>query len=121
MPDLIGNGTLPYWIFPNKLYTLGDIVPDQTNADGKPTHKATYASDKRNGGFNVRVVGPHANEFAGEEVPVETKSGEKHMEKLIRVLWTGPDIDPESKQPTGRTAALYSFAARPKDATKPIF
>jgi hypothetical protein len=96
-------------------------VPDQTNADGKRTHRATYASDKRNGGFNVRVVGPHANEFAGEEVPVKTKSGEEHMEKLIKVLWSGADIDPETKQPTGYNAALYSFEARPKEVTKPKF
>jgi hypothetical protein len=100
---------------------LGDNVPDQTNPDGKRTHKATYASDKRNAGFNVRVVGPHANEFAGEEVPVETKSGEEHKEKLVRLLWTGPDTDPATKEPTGRIAALYSFEPRPKEITKPTF
>lgn len=96
-------------------------MPEATNAEGKPTHRATYAADKRNGGFNIRVVGPHANEWAGEEVTVETKNGEKHKEKLVRLLWSGPDIDPESKQPTGRNAALYSFEPRPKEVTKPTW
>lgn len=108
----------------NKLYDCNcgvDKVPAQTNAEGKRTHRATYSADKRNGGFNIRVVGPYANEFAGEEVPVETKNGEEHMEKLIRLLWSGPDLDLETKQPTGRQAALYSFEARPKEVTKHEF
>ncbi len=100
---------------------LGETMPEQTNAEGKRTHKATYASDKRNSGYNIRVVGPHANEFAGEEVPVETKNGEEHTERLLRLLWSGPDLDPATKEPTGRLAALYSFESRPKEVVKPVF
>lgn len=96
-------------------------VPAQTNSDGKRTHRATYAADKRNGGFNIRVVGPNANEFAGETVPVETKNGEEHEEKLIRLLWAGDDTDPQTKELTGRKAALYSFEARPRERIKAKF
>jgi len=97
------------------------MSPAQTNAEGKRTHKATYARDKRKAGYNVRVVGPNAAEFAGEEVPVVTMNGDEHMEKLISLLWTGPDKDPQSGEPTGRTAALYSFESRPREVVKPTF
>ena len=96
-------------------------MPAQTNSEGKRTHRATYASDKRNSGYNIRVVGPFANEFAGEEVPVITKSGDEHTERLVKLLWSGPDIDPETKVATGYKAALYSFEARPREVTKPTF
>jgi hypothetical protein len=96
-------------------------APAQVNSDGKRTHRATYAADKRNGGFNIRVVGPNANEFAGETVPVETKNGEEHQEKLVRLLWAGDDTDPQTKELTGRKAALYSFEARPREIVKAKF
>jgi hypothetical protein len=105
-------------------YDIGELktVPDKTNAEGKRTHKATYARDKKKGGYNIRVVGPNAAEFAGEEVPVETMSGEEHQEKLVSLLWTGPDKEPTTGELTGRIAALYSFEAKPREETaKPIF
>lgn len=75
----------------------------------KRAHKGTYAHDKRKGGYNVRVVGPHAGEFAEREIPVTTRDGQEHMEKLVKLLWLGTDKD------TGQPAALYSFEARPKE------
>lgn len=104
-------------------WPLGETttMPEQTNSTGKRTHKATYAKDKKGAGYNVRVVGPQANEFAGYSVPVETKSGEEHTEKLINLLWSGADTDPVTKEATGYKAALYSFEARPKEVTEPVF
>lgn len=113
------------WI--NKVHydeVLGDTitVPKTENPEGKRTHRATYARDKKKGGYNIRVVGPNAAEFAGEVVPVNTASGEEHDEKLNALLWTGPDKDPQSGELTGRTAALYSFEARPReDGPKAVF
>lgn len=97
-------------------------MPDKTNPEGKPTHRATYARDKQTGRYNIRVVGPNANEWAGAEVTVETKSGDANTEKLEQLLWSGPDKDPETKELTGRKAALYSFEPRPKEVTeKPVW
>lgn len=72
-------------------------------------HKATYATDKRNGGYLIRVAGPNAGAFAGREVPVTTKAGDEHDEKLIRLIWTG--VDKES----GETVALYKFESKPRE------
>ena len=75
----------------------------------KPSHRATYSRDNKQGGWNVRVVGPQANMFAGREVPVTMKDGSTHMEKLDKLLWTGTDKD------TGQPVAVYSFVAKPKE------
>lgn len=75
---------------------------------GKRQHKATYAKDKRKGGYIIRVEGPRSNAFAGREVPVTTRDGQEHMEKLTALIWTGQDN--ETKQPV----SLYSFEAKPK-------
>ena len=72
-------------------------------------HKATYARDKRKGGYLIRVAGPNAQAFAGREVPVTMKNGDEHTEKLSGLIWSG--IDTES----GDNVALYSFESRPKD------
>lgn len=114
----------PVKLMAGRTYTFKEIeeLASTKNEAGQDTHLATYASDNRNGGYNIRVVGPDANMFAGEEVPVKTKSGDEHMEKLVKLLWTGPDKDPSSGQLTGRKAALYSFEARPKEVVaKPKF
>jgi hypothetical protein len=74
----------------------------------KRTHKATYASDKKKGGYLVRVAGPHAGRFVGREVPVVTMSGKESMEKLTKLLWTGAD------EKTAEPVALYQFEARPR-------
>lgn len=77
--------------------------------NGKRLHRATYSSDKRNGGYLVRIVGPNAEKFAGREVPVTMKNGDEHTEKLERLIWTGKDND------TGDKCSLYKFVAKPKE------
>lgn len=86
-----------------------------TDTAPKTLHTATYATDNRSGGYNVRVVGPYPEKFAGREVPVQTKGGSTHNEKLVRLLWTGPDKDPQTGALTGRQAALYKFEAKPRE------
>lgn len=75
----------------------------------KRSHKATYARDKRKGGYLIRVIGPAAAAFAGREVPVIRKDDSETMEKLDSLIWSGTDEE------TGKPVALYSFEARPKD------
>lgn len=87
--------------------------PAQDAAPGTPVkagrlHKATYARDNRKGGYMIRVEGPNANRFAGREVPVTTRSGDEHPEKLISLIWTGKD------QESGFPVALYSFESKPR-------
>lgn len=71
-------------------------------------HKATYATDKRNGGYLIRVAGPNAAMFAGREVPVVMKNDDEHAEKLERLIWSGKD------QETGIPVALYKFESKPR-------
>jgi len=76
----------------------------------KRAHKASYATDKKKGGYLIRVAGPNANQFAGREVPVSMKnSNEEHMEKLVKLIWSGKD------QETGENVALYAFEAKPRE------
>lgn len=78
-------------------------------------HKATYAKDKFTGGWKVRVVGPQANRFAGRVVPVIRKDDSEESETLEDLVWSGPDTDPDTGEPTGRgIAALYNFTPKPK-------
>lgn len=77
-------------------------------APEKRNHKATYATDKRNGGYLIRVAGPNANAFAGREVPVTRKDNSESNEKLVRLVWSGPD-------PEMGMVALYAFEARPRE------
>ncbi len=79
----------------------------QTSA--KRRHKATYATDKRNGGYLVRVAGPDANRFAGREVPVTLKNDQEHVETLESLVWAGVD------QETGGNVALYRFKSKPRE------
>lgn len=84
----------------------------------KPTqraHKATYAKDNRNGGYNVRVQGPKANQFAGREVPVTLANGGEHTEKLKKLFWTGTDTGFGDRPGTGEPVALYTFESKPKE------
>lgn len=78
----------------------------------KRAHKATYATDKRKGGYLVRVAGPNAAAFAGREVPVTTKAETEHLEKLTRLIWTGPDKE------TGLPVALYAFESKPRESSE---
>lgn len=79
------------------------------SAEDKRTHKATYARDKRKGGYIIRVEGPKAGEFAGRTVPVTKKDDSETPEALDRLIWTG--TDPES----GKPVALYSFTPKPRE------
>lgn len=72
-------------------------------------HRATYARDKKKGGYLVRVEGPHASEFAGRTVPVTMKDGTEQTEKLEKLIWSGKD------QESGKPVALYAFVAKPKE------
>lgn len=75
----------------------------------KPKHIATYATDKKKGGYLIRVAGEYPERFAGREVPVTRRDGTKSVEKLERLIWTGKDAE------TGDNVALYKFEARPRD------
>lgn len=89
----------------------------------KRKHRATYARDKKKGGYLIRVVGPNATEFAGREVPVETMNGEEHPEKLLRLITSGTDAGNEELgiKGTGLPYALYSFENKPKQAKEVEF
>ncbi len=82
--------------------------------DTKPVagraHRATYATDKRKGGYLIRVVGPNAARFKGRVVPVTLKDGKEGKETLSKLLWSGLDLT------SGETVALYEFLAKPRDA-----
>lgn len=72
-------------------------------------HRATYARDRRNGGYIIRVEGPYSARFAGRSVPVTRMNGERSNEELDTLLWTGTD------DKTQKPIALYSFKPKPRD------
>lgn len=76
---------------------------------GGHEHKATYARDKRKGGWMIRVQGPHSNRFAGRTVPVTMLDNSMHEENLDKLIWTGKD------QQTGDNVTLYTFKPKPKE------
>ena len=73
----------------------------------KRNHRATYARDKRKGGYLIRVAGPNADMFAGRSVPVSLKNGSEQMEELEAVIWSGKDDE------TGENVCLYKFKPKP--------
>lgn len=83
----------------------------------KRLHRATYSRDKKKGGYLVRVSGPTANAFAGREVPVSTIDGGEHMERLTGLVWTGADTG-EYGGKAGEMVALYTFEAKPREASE---
>lgn len=84
--------------------------PETTPArPGGRSHRATFARDKRKGGYLIRVQGPHSESFAGREVPVTLKDGSENTEKLDRLVWSGKD------QETGEPVTLYTFVPKPKE------
>jgi len=86
------------------------VATEETIKPPKRLHKATYSSDKRKGGYLVRVEGPTAERFVGRTVPVTLRNGSEHDEKLVKLIWTG--VDKES----GKPVALYGFEATPREA-----
>lgn len=83
-------------------------------------HKATYARDKKTGGYLIRIAGPNANQFAGMEVPVTTISNEEHVEKLKNLVWSGVDTG-EYGGKKGEPVALYQFESQPREKETPVF
>jgi len=92
--------------------------PEMVNPVPRPTiatparsgggHVATYAADKRKGGWLVRVAGPRPDMFSGRIIPVTRRDRSIGDESLERVVWTGKDED------TGENVALYKFAPKPQ-------
>ena len=74
----------------------------------KRAHRATYSTDKKKGGYIIRIEGPNAASFVGRAVPVTTKGGDEHEETLVRLIWSGAD------QESGKPVALYAFESKPK-------
>lgn len=77
-------------------------------------HRATFATDRKKGGYIVRVAGPDCDRFAGKVVPVTTKSGREDMHELDRLLWTGTD-DSEDCPAQYKKVSLYSFKPKPRE------
>ncbi len=77
-------------------------------------HKATYARDKKKGGYLIRVAGPSAAQFAGRKVPVSTLDGSEHDETLLRMIWSGVDTG-EHGGTVGQPIALYTFESKPRE------
>jgi len=77
-------------------------------------HRATYATDKRKGGYMIRVAGPQAGRFAGRVVPVTRKDGSESEEALVKLTWSGKDDE------TGENVALYTFEPRPREEVDEI-
>jgi hypothetical protein len=79
----------------------------------KREHRASYAKDKRYGGYLIRVEGPQSNMFAGREVPVVRKnSTDETMETLTDVVWTGKDNE------SGKPVTLYRFEQKKTDRSE---
>jgi len=81
----------------------------------KRKHKATYAKDKRKGGYLIRVQGENSNAFAKREVPVTLRDGTEHIEKLLTLVWTGKD------EASGENVTLYTFESKPKEKMEAEF
>ena len=95
---------LKHYIFNQPPLTSEEVIDTMA----KRIHKATYSTDKRSGGYLVRVAGPSAERFINRSVPVTLKNGSEHEEKLIKLVWVGAD------QETGEKVALYKFEAKPR-------
>lgn len=81
----------------------------------KRQHKATYARDKKKGGYLIRVEGPFSNRFSGRDVPVTMKSGDENTETLDALIWSGKDKE------SGNPVSLYSFIPVPKEEDDVVF
>lgn len=90
------------------------MAKEPKTTEGRRQHKATYAKDKKKGGYLVRVLGPCAAEFAGREVPVTRKDDSESMEKLSDLIWSGIDTGTDEHPGTGKPVALYKFEPKPK-------
>lgn len=83
-------------------------------AGAKRAHRATFATDKRKGGYLIRVTGPNSNAFVGREVPVTLKNGNEEQHTLEKLIWSGKDNE------SGEPVSLYAFAAKPRTPDEQI-
>lgn len=95
--------------------TRGEVVATPVKQGAKRQHKATYATDKKNGGYLIRVEGPLSNAFSGKIVPVVKRDDSESAEALDRLIWTGKD------QETGKNVSLYTFVPKPREHADPEF
>lgn len=101
-------------------------MPEGTTAPAAPKnkggHRATYARDKRHGGYIIRVTGPTPEKFAGRDVPVERSDHSVGTEKLTTLITSGIQ-DAKSAQfggVPGEPYALYHFAPRPREEVEEV-
>jgi len=87
----------------------------------KRRHRATYTSDKRTGGYLIRVIGPDAAKFLNRDVPVTLADGTEHAERLIKLVHTGVDEGKFNAADKGQTYALYKFQPKPRDEKQADF
>ena len=92
-----------------KLHAVEPVTPAQRQ------HRATYANDKRNGGYIVRVEGPHASKFAKRIIPVTRKDNSESMEELEMLIWSGVD------QENGKPVSLYKFKRKAPEVSEATF
>jgi hypothetical protein len=100
---------------------MSDVI-EVPNEEGQkaPSHVATYTRDKKGGGYLVRVTGPRARDCSGLEVPVLTKKGDVHKEKLMVLVWWGiDDLDFDGHPATSLPVALYTFEKKAR-AEEPV-
>ena len=83
-------------------------------------HKATYARDKKKGGYLIRVEGPTANAFVGRMVPVTMLDGSEHDEKLTKLIWSGVETSNQYGGTIGAPVALYAFEAKPREVEQEV-
>ena len=96
------------------------MAKDKENSTQR-MHKATYARDKKKGGYLIRIIGPNAADFAGRKVPVTRMDNSEHEETLDALIWVGIDEGTEKFAGTGKPCALYSFVPHPRDEKEAEF
>ena len=87
--------------------------PEIPSKDGR-SHRASYAKDNREGGYNIRVIGPHAKKMGNRWLPVTRMDGSENMEFTLGIIWSGTDED------TGSPVALFKMWHAPKVADDEI-
>lgn len=93
---------------------ISDHIAMPVKQGAKRAHKATWATDKVNGGYLVRIIGPHANKFGGKIVPVVRADDSESEEELGRVVWSGVDTGTAERPGTNKPVALYTCVQKPK-------
>jgi hypothetical protein len=81
--------------------------------DGR-THKATWAKDKYERGYNIRVIGANAWKMGNRWLPVTRMDESESMEFAMERIWKGVDDD------TGKPVALFAAYRKPRQAEDDI-